>query len=140
MKLNLKQLEEKVQELTPWSKNYGDENCFVYEGQIQHLEELSYDLIGEDENKTISWDPCDTTDLMEDLLEDHIREIYDDWVMGEENLYCDNDGNWNKGTSGYQWMLWSLETQIYDVVSRLVEWGRKNDQPLPKHYHENWGD
>ena len=86
MKLNLKQLEEKVQELTPWSKNYGDENCFVYEGQIQHLEELSYDLIGEDENKTISWDPCDTTDLMENLLEDHIREIYNDWVMGDKTF------------------------------------------------------
>jgi len=140
MELNLKQLEEKIQELTPWSKNYYDDNCFVYESQIQHLEELSYDLIDEDEDKTIEWEPWDTYDLMEDLLEDHLGEIYDDWVMGEENLYCDKEGNWNKGTSGYQWMLWSLDTQIYDVVSRLVEWGRKNDQTLPKHYYENWVD
>ncbi len=60
-------------------------------------------------------DEMSAWDVTEDLMEDHMYEILEEWIRygSPENAYK---------SGGYQWMLWATGFQIYDTYEIVVKW------------------
>ena len=129
----LTELQERLDECNEHRQNYQSDHCFQYEAEAQYIEEIMEDWDEDDD-----YDELNYITVLEGVLEDHIELIYEDWFQSEKNIYCDKEGNFPTGTSGYQWMIWALDSRLSGFHDRMVEYANENDKELPEWYKKDY--
>ena len=129
------ELQERLDECNKWRNRYDSDHCFSYEAEAQYIEEIM-----DEWDEDTEYDETDWTFALEGILEDHLYEIYQDWFQSEDNIYPDKEGNWKEGTSGYQWMIWALDSQLTGFQDRMVEYANETETELPQWYKDEYVD
>jgi len=135
MELTITELQERLAECNEYRKDYTSNYVFAYDAEAQYIETTL-----EDREEGNEYDEGDRVRWLENILEDHMEYIYEDWYKSEDNIYWDEEGNWKKGTSGYQWMLWALDTEVYEFHQRMVSYAEDHDLDIPQWYQDEYMD
>lgn len=130
MTLTYDEVQEELKELREVADDYRSHYWCAYEAQYLHLSSSTEDMGRRD---TYDWDETAYVEMIEDLLHDHLPEIYDDWFKGEEYVYS-TKGKWKEDSSGYQWMLWAVETEPWAFNTRLAFYADQNGLATPEWY------
>ena len=128
----LTELQERLDECNKHRQNYQSDHCFQYEAEAQYIEEIMEDWDEDDD-----YDELNYITVLEGVLQDHIELIYEDWFQSEDNIYPEN-GNFPTGTSGYQWMIWALDSTVSGFHDRMVEYANENDKELPEWHKKDY--
>jgi len=119
------QLIEKMAECHKHAQNKYSAHCFAYAAEENLIEELLCDL---EDGETIEYDDTQWLEYAENLLEDHIGFIYEDWYKGKVEENC------------YSWMLFAAYNDVYLSDTHMAEESIKMGWELPEWYKKEYCD